>query len=146
MAPEGKATISMFITGLNAGLEQLIPSAFTPPFYFTLLADCMQIQCLLENKLDLLEFRIPSKLNEALLDITRARGARVDTYSTDTPGIYYIKFGSEDDQDLVIQTFEMMSFQGRRAYPCPDIYLGKPEVDKEVCDAILGIIFKLFID
>jgi len=146
MTPEGKTTLSMFTAGLNFGLGQLNSSPFTSPFYFTLLADCMQIQCFLEKNVNLLEFRIPSKLNEALLDIARARGVKFDTYSTDTPGVYYIKFGTADDQDAVIQTFEMMSLQGSRAYPCPNIYLGKSEVDKEVCESILGIIFKLFID
>lgn len=146
MTLEAKTSLSIFMTGLNIAVEQASETGFTAPLNFTLLADYMQIQCLLEDNVDLLEFEIPSKLHKTISDIAKTTEAEMVVFNTDKPNIYIAEFNNKDEQDKIIKVFEMMSFQGKRAYPCPDIYLGNKNVDKQLCNAILEIIRRLFSD
>jgi hypothetical protein len=137
MANGQKVAQATFLLGLNAAVKTAQETGFIAPIRFTVLADIMQIQCLKSNNTDLLEFTLPEGLSATVSDIVKANGVNLSVLKSDDQDCFVVKFKSDDEQDKFIKLFEMMSFQGKRAYPTPDIYLGKPTVDQQFCIDLL---------
>ncbi len=137
MTHERKVAETTFLLGLNAALETAHETGFIAPIRFTILADLMQIQCLKSNDTGLLEFTLPKGLSATVSDIGKAKEVKLAVLNGNEQEHFVVKFYSEDEQDKFIKLFEMMLFQGKRAYPTPNIYLGKPTVDQQFCVDLL---------
>ena len=124
---------SSYIQGIQDAVQQANQTGFVAGVRFTILADMMQIQCLRANNTDLLEFVLPEGLYKTVKDLAQHNGAKLTIFNAKEPDRFFIEFESADEQDKFIKVFEMMSFQGKRAFPTPNLYIGKPEIDKQFC-------------
>jgi len=135
-----------FVLGVEAAIEAARASGFFASIRFTVLADLMQIQCLQSNDTALLRFTLPQGIKDIVDDISKSNGAKLTLIRQSKKEHLVIEFLSEDEQDKFIKMFENMSFQGKRAYPPPDIYLGTPNPDFEFCSELLNFLNRLTVD
>jgi len=126
-----------FVSGVNSAKEMAVSSRNNDGFLITVLADLMQIQCLKSGDTNLLRFALPSAISEVFQKISQYQNASAFTWSDQGGGVSELVFKNEDEQDKFIQVFEMLSFRGQRAYPTPDIYLGKGNPDQKLCSDLL---------
>lgn len=141
MSEERQFAESAYIQGIQHALQQADQTGFVAGVRFTILADIMQIQCLRADNTDLLEFVLPEGLYKTVKDLAQNNGAKLTIFNAKEPDRFFIEFASADEQDKFIQVFEMMSFQGKRAFPTPNLYLGKSEIDKQFClDTLLYLL------
>lgn len=124
---------SSYIQGIQHAVQQANQTGFVAGVRFTILADMMQIQCLHKDNTALLEFVLPEGLYKTVKDLAQHNDAKLTIFNAKEPDRFLIEFESADEQDKFIKVFEMMSFQGKRAFPTPNLYLGKPEIDKQFC-------------
>lgn len=127
----------IFKHGVNMAIENANQSGFVAAARFTFLADMMQIQCLYFENTNLLGFTLPAGLYSTVADLASHSNAKFSAYKTESEECFTLEFESEEDQDKFIQFFELMSFRGSRAYPTPDLYLGKSNIDKDFCREVL---------
>ena len=132
--------------GVQNAVKQANQTGFVAGVRFTILADMMQIQCLRADNTDLLEFVLPEGLYSTVKDLAKHNGAKITLFNANEPNRFIIEFASTDEQDKFIKVFEMMSFQGKRAFPTPNLYLGKPEIDKQFCLDTLSYLLALVKD
>lgn len=119
-------------------------TGFVAPVNFTALADIIQIQILLAPKVDLLSFEIPKKLQRTLIDIGHSTKSEFDIKFGADRGKLLIEFDNKNSLDKVIQIFEMIRTQGKRAYEAPDLYLGEVEINLDYArDVLRGIILQV---
>ena len=141
-----KLSEATFVLGVQVAIEAAHTTGIFAPFRFTVLADLMQIQCLQSNNTDLLRFTLPQGIKDIVDDIEKSNGAKLTQIQSNENECFVIEFSNEDEQDKFIQMFEMMSFQGKRAYPPPDIYLGTRNPDLDFCSDVLSSLNKLVGD
>ena len=122
-----------FLQGINIAIKRASQTGFVAAVRFTFLADMMQIQYLRADNTELLEFTLPEGLYSTVKDLVMQSRAQVTTYETKEGDRFILEFASDDEQDKFIKIFEMMSFQGKRAYPAPNLYLGLPSIDQDFC-------------
>lgn len=113
-------------------------TGFVAPVNFTALADIIQIQILLVPKSDLLSFEIPKKLERTLIDIGHSTKSEFDIKFGADRGKVIIEFDSKESLDKVIQVFEMIRTQNKRAYEAPDLYLGESEMNLDYARDVLN--------
>ena len=126
-----------FVSGVNSAKEMAVRTRNNDGFLITVLADLMQIQCLKSEDTNLLRFVLPSAIGGVVHQIAKYQNASAFTWSDQGGGVSELVFKNEDEQDKFIQVFEMLSFRGQRAYPTPDIYLGKGNPDQKLCSDLL---------
>jgi hypothetical protein len=132
---------SSYIQGIQYAVHQANQNGFVAGVRFTILADMMQIQCLRANNTNLLEFVLPEGLYKTVKDLAEHNGAKLTIFNAKEPDRFFIEFANADEQDKFIKVFEMMSFKGKRAFPPPNLYLGKAEIDKQFClDTLLYLL------
>lgn len=129
-----------FIAGVNCAKEIAKVNAQRDEFLLTALADLMQIQCLKSDDMDLLRFALPSSIRETVHQVASYQNASAFKWSDQGGGMSGLVFQDEDEQDKFIQVFEMLSFRGKRAYPTPDVYLGKSNPDQKLCADLLDFL------
>lgn len=137
MTKSREQSIQIFKTGVSAAVKKANQSGFVATARFTFLADMIQIQCLLAENQDKLNFLLPIALHSTVKDLAAHNGAQISAYKTKSEEYFALQFESEDDQDEFIQFFELILLRGARAYPAPDLFLGLPNVDKELCKETL---------
>jgi len=135
---------AIFKQGVMLAVEKANQSGFVAATRFTILADLMQIQCLYFDNTDLMRFTLPLGLHSAVTDLAAHIESKTSAYEGDSKEHFTLEFATADDQDKFIQFFEMLSFRGARAYPTPDLYLGEPLIDKELCKEILSFLHATF--
>jgi len=119
-------------------------TGFVAPVNFTALADIIQIQILLAPKGDSLSFEIPKNLQRTLIDIGRSTKSEFDIKFGADRGKVIIEFDGKKSLDKVIQVFEMIRTQNKRAYEAPDLYLGASEMNLDYArDVLNGIILQV---
>lgn len=119
-------------------------TGFIAQVNFTALADIIQIQILLSRQSSLLCFEIPKKLQRTLLDISHSTKSEYSTKFGADRDTLIIEFENESSLDKVIQIFEMIRIQNKRAYDAPDLYLGEAEPNLDyVRDVLRGIILQV---
>jgi hypothetical protein len=128
---------AIFKQGVMLAVEKANHSGFVAATRFTILADLMQIQCLYFDNTDLMRFTLPVGLYGTVTDLAAHIEAKTSAHESDSKEHFTLEFPTADDQDKFIQFFEMLSYRGARAYPTPDLYLGEPVIDKELCNEIL---------
>lgn len=128
---------AIFKQGVMLAVEKANNSGFVAATRFTILADLMQIQCLYFDNTDLMRFTLPVGLYGTVTDLAAHIEAKTSAHESDSKEHFTLEFRTADDQDKFIQFFEMLSYRGARAYPTPDLYLGEPVIDKELCNEIL---------
>ncbi len=121
----------IFKSGVNVAVNRANQSGFVATTRFTFLADMMQIQCLLADDMDKLDFILPLGLYTTVMDLVAHNEAKISTYKTKFEACFALKFATEDDQDKFIQFFELILLRNARAYPAPDLYLGSRDIDKD---------------
>ena len=127
----------IFKAGVNVAVNKANQTGFVAPAQFTFLADMIQIQCLFAEDTDRLNFLLPIGLYTTIQDLAAQNGAKFSAYKTKSDQCFALEFESEDEQDKFIQFFELISFKGARAYPTPDLFLGEPRVNKDLCQELL---------
>lgn len=131
---------TFFKQGVNMAIHKGNQSGFIAAIRFTFLADMMQIQCLYFENTDLLKFTLPVCLHSTVIDLAAHNNAKISTHEADSEKSFILEFEMADDQDKFIQIFELMSFRGMRAYPTPDLFLGKSVIDKDLCQEIVDFL------
>ncbi len=126
-----------FVSGVHSAKEMAMSTGNNDGFLITVLADLMQIQCLKSEDTNLLRFVLPSVIGGVVHQIAKYQNASAFTWSYQGGGVSELVFKNEGEQDKFIQVFEMLSFRGQRAYPTPDIYLGKGNPDQKLCSDLL---------
>lgn len=140
MQNERTAAEELFLLGLNDAIVNSRVTGSIDSVKFTVLADLMQIQCLKSNDTELLNFTLPTGIIDVVIDIATAKDSKHDLLTISGQDNFQLKFKSEQDQDKFLSIFLTVSFQGLRAYSTPDIFLGKPQADKFLCDHLLQIL------
>lgn len=141
MSEERQIAESLYIQGIQNAIRKANQTGFVAGVRFTILADMMQIQCLRSENTNLLEFVLPEGLYRTVKDLAKHNGSKLTIFNATEPDRFFIEFVNADEQDKFIKVFEMMSFQGKRAFPTPNLYLGKPEIDKQFClDTLLYLL------
>ena len=119
-------------------------TGFVAPVNFTALADIIQIQVLLSKSAGLLCFEIPKNLERTLFDISISTKSEYKTKSGLDRKKLIIEFENEKSLDKVIQIFEMIRLQNKRAYDAPDLYLGESDLNSNYVQEVLnGIILQV---
>lgn len=131
---------AIFKQGVILAVEKANQSGFVAATRLTILADLMQIQCLYSDNTDLMRFTLPVGLHSAVTDLAAHIESKASASVGDSKEHFSLGFATTNDQDKFIQFFEMLSFRGARAYPTPDLYLGEPVIDKELCKEILSFL------
>ena len=126
-----------FVSGVTSALKMAMSSKNNDSFLTTVLADLMQIQCIMSGDTNLLRFALPSGINGLVHQIAKLQNVSAYTWSDQGGGVSGLVFKNEDEQDKFIQVFEMLSFRGQRAYPTPNIYLGQGSPDQKLCSDLL---------
>ena len=126
-----------FVSGVTSALKMAMSSKNNDSFLTTVLADLMQIQCIMSGDTNLLRFALPSGINGLVHQIAKLQNVSAYTLSDQGCGVSGLVFKNEDEQDKFIQVFEMLSFRGQRAYPTPNIYLGQGSPDQKLCSDLL---------
>ena len=126
-----------FVSGVTSALKMAMSSKNNDSFLTTVLADLMQIQCIMSGDTNLLRFALPSGINGLVHQIAKLQNVSAYTWSDQGCGVSGLVFKNEDEQDKFIQVFEMLSFRGQRAYPTPNIYLGQGSPDQKLCSDLL---------
>jgi hypothetical protein len=128
------------MSGVNQALTHAIQSYQSDGLFITVLADLIQIQCLAAGKTDLLVFRLPFSIGAMVEKVASHQGVHDFTWTQVEEGLARLEFHNEDEQDKFIQLFEILSFNGQRAYPTADIYLGQREPDVQLCSDLLKLL------
>ena len=114
---------------------------FFAPVNFTALADIIQIQILISKQADILSFEIPEHLHRTLIDLSNSTKSVFSSKIGVNKDKLTIEFESKNSLDKVIQIFEMMQLQNKRAYKAPDLYLGGSEINLDFALSILESIY-----
>lgn len=137
MSNQRKDAEQNFINGVEAAIANAVKFNQFDGLQVTVLADLMQIQCIASGDTDLLTFSLPSAIGPIVKKIATHQDVRSIEWVEMGGGLATLIFGNEDDQDKFIQLFEMLSFSRQRAYPTPNIYLGRADPDRQLCAELL---------
>ena len=145
MSNQRKDAEQNFINGVEAAIAKAVRMDQFDGLQVTVLADLMQIQCIASGDTDLLTFNLPYAIGPMVQKIAEHQNARFFEWTDKGDGLATLVFGNEDEQDKFIQVFEVLSFSRQRAYPTPDIYLGRAEPDQQLCSDLLNFLVAVTI-
>ena len=145
MSTQRKDAEQNFINGVEAAIARAEKMNQFDGLQVTVLADLMQIQCIASSNMDLLKFNLPRAISSMVQKIAAHQNARFFEWVEKDDGLATLVFGNEDEQDKFIQVFEMLSFSRQRAYPTPDIYLGRAEPDQLLCTDLLDYLIAVSV-
>jgi hypothetical protein len=135
--------LNRFHKFLNEAIKAASNSGNFAKLAFTILSDLMQIECQRINNVDLLEFEIPLSLQDVVTEIAESTDCKLEIKKSTNLKYFKIEFENENQQDKFLKFFLSMSVNDRRAYPTPNIYLGKPKVDQLLCSQLLDALNKV---
>jgi hypothetical protein len=135
--------LNKFHKFLNEAIKAASNSGNFSKLAFTILSDLMQIECQRINNVDLLEFEIPLSLQDVVTEIAESTDCKLELKKSTNLKYFKIEFENENQQDKFLKFFLSMSVNDGRAYPTPNIYLGKPKVDQLVCSQLLDALNKV---
>jgi len=137
---EKELSLGRFLDGLNVARRNISNSEEHRFALLSVLADLVQIQCLKSANNDLLRFRLPLGIYPLVQQLGRTLGSEFTTLESASSQSFELTFKNEDEQDKFILLFESLSFEGKRAFFPPDIYLGNEHPDIELCEELLKIL------
>lgn len=137
---ENEIALNNYAEAVGAAIEQATESGFLAAVRNTMLADVMQIQCIHADNTELLNFAIPEGLYTTVVDLAKFNGARVTLYESKQVDEFILEFSDAEEQDKFIQCFEMLSYQGQRAFPPPNLYQGAETADEYTCANAIGFL------
>jgi hypothetical protein len=123
---------------LKEAIEEAAKSGSLAELRFTVLADLMQIERQMAGNLDLLEFNLPLSLEDVVIDIAKSTESKFSYQKIGMKNQFTIRFENEDHKDRFLVLFETMAFLNLRLYPTPNIYLGKPDVNQQLCRQLIN--------
>jgi len=123
---------------LKEAIEEAAKSGSLAELRFTVLADLMQIERQMAGNLDLLEFNLPLSLEDVVIDIAKSTESKFSYPKIGMKNQFTIRFENEDHQDRFLVLFETMAFLNLRSYPTPNIYLGKSDVNQQLCRQLIN--------
>jgi hypothetical protein len=138
--PENELALNNYAAGVGAAIEQATDETAIVSARITMLADVIQIQCIRADDTDLVDFFVPERLHSTIVDLAQAVDAHVSLYESERADELRLEFANQDEQDKIIKYFELLSYQGRRAFPTPDLYQGAEHVDEFTCVNAIGFL------